>query len=389
MAHDTDAIIRWLNAGTPGAKSPQDVLGGLAGGLVDAGVPLASATVFVATLHPNVRGRRFSWAEGQDVSVHEELYHDPALGTVPTPLHAVIKTGQTLRRQLTGTREADDFAVLDEMRQTGITDYIVQPITFTNGEIHAASWATKRAAGFSKDDIAAIEDILPPFSRLAEVLALRRTASNLLNTYVGRNSGERILQGHIRRGDTERIRAVIWLSDLRGFTRLINTRPGEEVIGLLNEHFDCIVPPIEAEGGEVLSYLGDGVLAIFPLGDKKGEEERMCRAALRAAQAAHDKTAARNAKKEPALNFGLGLHIGDLLYGNIGAANRLYFTAIGVAVNLSARLQTLARDVGQEVVTSAAFAGHCQGALTSLGEFTLAGFAEPQAAFAARLDKAG
>ena len=219
------------------------------------------------------------------------------------------------------------------------------------------------------------------------MFALRRTASNLLNTYVGRNAGERILHGRIRRGDTERIRAVIWLSDLRGFTRLTNTRPGEEVIALLNEHFDCIVPPIEAEGGEILSYLGDGVLAIFPLGDDDGEPARMCGAALRAARAAHDKTIERNATRSPEspeLNFGLGLHIGDVLYGNIGAANRLYFTAIGVAVNLSARLQTLARDVGREVVASADFAAHCDEELEELGRFEVAGFAEPQAAFAPR-----
>ena len=387
MAHQTHKIVRWLTAGAPDAKLPQDVLRLLAGHLVDAGVPLQSTTVFVATLHPNVRGRRFSWVAGQDVTVHEEPYHDPSTGTVPTPFHAVIRSGQPLRRELTGTSESDDFAVLDEMRKAGLTDYVVQPLTFTNGEVHAASWATARASGFSQADLTAIEDILAPLSRLAEVLALRRTASNLLNTYVGRNAGERILQGRIRRGDTERIRAVIWLSDLRGFTRLTNTRPGEEVIGLLNEHFDCIVPPIEEEGGEILSYLGDGVLAIFPLENE--DEARMCRAALRAARAAHKKTEARNAKKHadsPALNFGLGLHVGDVLYGNIGAANRLYFTAIGVAVNLSARLQTLARDVGREVVASAAFAAHCKEELEPLGAFDVAGFAEPQPAYAPRLD---
>ncbi len=386
MAHRTDDIIRWLNAGAPGAKLPQDVLKLLAGRLVEAGVPLNSATVFVTTLHPNIMGRRFSWTDGQEVTIDEVSYHDPAAGT-PTPFHAVVHTGKLLRRKLTEPAANDDFAVLDEMRQAGLTDYLVQPLLFTNGEVHAASWATARADGFSDTDLAAIDAVLAPFSRLAEVFALRRTASNLLNTYVGRNAGERILHGRIRRGDTERIRAVIWLSDLRGFTRLTNTRPGEEVIALLNEHFDCIVPPIEAEGGEILSYLGDGVLAIFPLGDDDGEPARMCGAALRAARAAHDKTIERNATRSPEspeLNFGLGLHIGDVLYGNIGAANRLYFTAIGVAVNLSARLQTLARDVGREVVASADFAANCDEELEELGRFEVAGFAEPQAAFAPR-----
>ena len=166
------------------------------------------------------------------------------------------------------------------MRAEGVTDYLIQPLPFTNGEVHAVSWTTRRPSGFGDDDMAALEAIRPPLARLAEVYALRRIAATLLNTYVGRDAGERILQGRIRRGDIERIDAVILLSDLRDFTAQSNRLPGEAVIGLLNSYFDCLVPPIEAHGGEVLKFVGDGLLGIFPVA---ADPREACRGALAAA----------------------------------------------------------------------------------------------------------
>jgi adenylate cyclase len=191
-------------------------------------------------------------------------------------------------------------------------------------------------------------------------------------------------QGRIRRGDVERIHAVILLSDLREFTALSDRLPGEAVIGLLNGYFDGLVPAIEAHGGEVLKFVGDGLLGIFPVAD---DPAAACRGALAAAGEARAALTQANVERatrsEPALRYGLALHLGDeVLYGNIGSAGRLDFTTIGPAVNLTARLETLARDLGRDFVASMAFARHCPEALVSLGSFRLRGFRAPQEVFA-------
>ena len=197
--------------------------------------------------------------------------------------------------------------------------------------------------------------------------------TTLLATYVGRSTGQRILEGRIRRGDIERIHAVILLADLRGFTRLSDTLPGDRVIELLNGWFDALVPAIEAAGGEVLKFIGDGLLAIFPV---TADPASACSAALAAVGAAREALAALNAglraTGKAELRWGMALHLGEVLYGNIGSATRLDFTTIGPAVNLTARLETLARDLGRELVVSAAVASHCPQGLAALGRSSCA-----------------
>jgi adenylate cyclase len=300
-----------------------------------------------------------------------------------SPVPVVFERAETIRRRLADPACPDDYEILAEMRAEGVTDYLIQPLPFINGEVHAASWTTRQPGGFTAEQIGALEAIRRPFARLAEVYALRRVATTLLNTYVGRDAGERILQGRIRRGDIERIDAVILLSDLRDFTAQSNRLPGEAVIGLLNAYFDSLVPAMEAHGGEVLKFVGDGLLGIFPVAD---DPALACRDALAAADQAQsalqEGNAERNARGEPELRFGLALHLGEVLYGNVGSAGRLDFTTIGPAVNLTARLETLARDLGRDLVASAAFARHCPEALHSLGTFRLRGFQAPQEVFA-------
>jgi adenylate cyclase len=339
--------------------------------------------VFITTLHPNVMGRRFLWRRGEGVLVTEANYDILESDTYRrSPVPVVFERAETIRRRLVDPACPDDYEILAEMRAEGVTDYLIQPLPFTNGEVHAASWTTRRARGFSDEHIAALEAIRPPLARLAEVYALRRVAATLLNTYVGRDAGERILQGRIRRGDIERIHAVILLSDLRDFTAQSDKLPGEAVIGLLNAYFDCLVPALEAHGGEVLKFLGDGLLGIFPVA---ADPAVACREALAAADEARaalqERGTERNARGEPALRFGLALHLGEVLYGNIGSAGRLDFTTIGPAVNLTARLENLARDLGRDLVASAAFARHCPEALRSLGTFRLRGFQASQKVF--------
>jgi adenylate cyclase len=252
------------------------------------------------------------------------------------------------------------------------------PLIFTDGAVNAVTCSTREPGGFTERQIAGIEAIMTPLARVAEIRAWRRTASVLLDTYVGHDAGERILAGHIRRGDIEEIHAAIWLSDMRGFTALADRQPPRMLIDLLNRYFDCQVPVILDHGAEVLKFMGDGLLAIFTIA---GDEAEMCRRALAAARRAQANVAELSVSAMPGLRFGLALHIGDVLYGNIGSGNRLDFTCIGPAVNFAARMEKLAGELGRGILASGEFARHCPGEFIAIGEFTLAGFSEPQLVF--------
>jgi adenylate cyclase len=377
-------VVDWLVDGGRTARRPEDVLAGLCDRLLACGLPLHRVAVFVTTLHPDVMGRRFLWRPGEGVVVSEAPYGMLETDTYRrSPVPVVFATAKPIRRRIEAPDCPTDYQIVEEMRAEGVTDYLIQPLQFTNGEVHAISWTTLRPGGFTDNDVAGLEAIRRPFARLAEVYAVRRIATTLLDTYVGRGAGERILQGRIRRGDIERIDAVILLSDLRDFTAQSDRLPGEAVIGLLNSYFDCLVPALEAHGGEVLKFVGDGLLGILPVA---ADPAAACRGALATAGEARaalaQGNAERGARAEPPLRYGVALHLGEVLYGNIGSTGRLDFTTIGPAVNLTARLESLARDLGRDLVASAAFARHCQDALTSLGSFRLRGFRASQEVFA-------
>ena len=339
--------------------------------------------VFVRTLHPQVVGRRFAWRSDTGTVVTEgsfELLERDVFRN--SPMAHVSKTGTPLRRHLTDADCPMDFPVLRDLLDEGVTDYVVSPLRFTNGEIYFASWATRQSGGFSDAEIELIHSVVSPLARVAEIRAYHRITSNLLATYVGKNAGERVLAGRIRRGDTEEIHAAIWLSDMRGFTTLADRLPPRTLVDLLNRYFDCQVPPILDHNGEVLKFMGDGLLAIFPI-SRDVEAGKVCAAALKAAHAARDNVRALHEMEGEgkAVRFGLALHVGDVLYGNIGSGNRLDFTCIGPAVNLAARLEKLAGRLGRTVLASQEFAKYSQQDLMPIGKFAVAGFAEKQAAF--------
>jgi len=373
------AIADWLIDGARSAPLPQEVLSQLCDRLVACGIPLWRVAVFVRTLHPQVMGRRFVWRPGAEVESSEapyELLETPEFRD--NPIARVYETGRPIRRRLADPDEALDFPVLADLRAQGVTDYLASPLLFTDGAIHAVTCTTREPGGFTDAQIAGIEAIMTPLARVAEIRALRRTASTLLDTYVGHDAGERILAGRIRRGDIEEIHAAIWLSDMRGFTALADRQPPRVLIDLLNRYFDCQVPVILDHGAEVLKFMGDGLLAIFTI---DGDETEVCKRALAAARQAQANIAELSGSAVPGLRFGLALHIGDVLYGNIGSANRLDFTCIGPAVNFAARIEKLAGELGRGILASDEFARCCPGEFTALGEFSLAGFSSAQQVF--------
>jgi len=382
---DIRTVVDWLTDGARSGSLSEDVLSELCRRMVDGGIPLWRAAVFVNTLHPDVIGRSFIWQVDTGVKVSAATYDiletDEYLNS---PVVAVYGTRQPLRRHLADAGCPDDFPVLRELRAEGATDYAAFPLPFTDGTIHVATWTTRQPGGFTPKQYADLESVIAPLTRVAEIRALRRTATNLLNTYVGRQAGERILAGKIRRGFVEAIRAAIWLSDMRGFTALAEKLPPQELVDLLNRYFDCQVPAILDRGGEVLKFMGDGLLAIFPLAANGDDAGEVCRRALtcaREAQGCIDALGAPAGAEHDAIRFGLALHVGQVMYGNIGGGNRLDFTCIGPAVNLAARLEKVAARLGQSIVASAEFAAHVPREFTPLGEFSVAGFAAPQLVF--------
>jgi adenylate cyclase len=374
------AIVEWLIDGARSAPQPVQVLAQLSERLVACGIPLWRVAVFVRTLHPQVMGRRFIWRPGTEVEVSEAPFELlESADFLENPIAQVYATGRALRRKLADPDCAADFPVFEELRAEGITDYLASPLLFSDGAIHAVTCTTRQPGGFTDAQIAGLEAIITPLARVAEIRALRRMGSTLLDTYVGHDAGERILAGHIRRGDIEEIHAAIWLSDMRGFTALADSLPPRELIGLLNRYFDCQVPVILDHGAEVLKFMGDGLLAIFTIA---GDEAEVCKRTLAAARQAQTNVAALGRSAMPGLRFGLALHIGDVLYGNIGSGNRLDFTCIGPAVNCAARIEKLTSQLGREILASDEFARHCPEEFTALGEFRLAGFSAPQLVFA-------
>ena len=384
---DTGAVARWLAGGARPAAQANEFMAQLCKRLVACGIPLWRTAIFVRTLHPAVMGRRFMWRQDTGVRISEagfdRLEDDDYLAS---PVTHVYGTGLPLRRRLAAADCPADFPILDEFRAEGVTDYLVSPLFFTNGEIQVATWSTRQPGGFTEAQLAGIETVLAPLARIAEIYALRRTASTLLDAYVGRQAGERILAGRIRRGDSEAIHAAIWMSDMRGFTALADMLPPPALLALLNRWFDCQVPAIVEHGGEVLKFIGDGLLAIFPVGGNAAAAPAACDAAVAAARAARARIAAADDLAVLAggarPRFGLALHVGEVLFGNIGGGNRLDFTCIGPAVNLAARLEKLTGETGHPILVSGEFAQHCRQQLVPVGAFSLRGIGAAQMVFA-------
>ena len=380
-ASDLHKLTDWLIDGARSAATPPDMMSETCERLIAAGLPLWRVGVFVRTLHPDIFGRNFIWKPGAEVKVGAvdfKFADSPDFHT--SPVIVVFQQGIEVRAR------ADDpqskrFPIIEELRAEGVTDYIALPLRFVDGTVNASSWTTKQPEGFTDEQLNALRALMPALARYIEIVSLTRTASLLLDTYVGNRAGERILGGQIRRGHTETMHAAIWLSDLRGFTALSDRLPAETVVDILNHYFDCQVASIRQHGGEVLKYMGDGLLAVFPIDEYVDDDQKVCSRVL---EAARESRASVDALLYPIgetverFRFGVALHVGTILYGNIGGGSRLDFTCIGPAVNLAARLEKIASRLRRTVVASEGFAGICSGGWSDLGEFPIAGFSKAQ-----------
>jgi adenylate cyclase len=273
--------------------------------------------------------------------------------------------------------------VYDEMRAKGLTDYVAWPLYHTLGKRHIVTFATDRPGGFDDEHVAALKRLVPVLALVSEIRMKNRLARTLLETYVGTHAGELILAGATRRGSGTTVHAAIMICDLRDFTRISDNWPRDDVIDLLNDYFDAISEPVTRHGGEILKFMGDGLLAIFPLSDPSACANLLH--AVTEARQAMDALNERNSGSGRApLNFGIGLHVGDVMYGNIGSRTRLDFTVIGPAVNMASRLETLTKQMGRPVLLSRAFADFVERDfdLEHVGEHSVRGFSDPIELFA-------
>jgi adenylate cyclase len=377
-------VIRWLMTEARKRTDPCEFIEALAQVLLAAGVDVARISTGVPILHPQIF--LFSGLWQIEAGTTERLYRaGPQALAVMTnsPIRIAYEGNGPVRFDLTAPPQADEFAILGELRGENYTDYVVYSVPFADGSYKALSFATRRAGGFDGDEIALFEAMIGAVAFNLEVQALRRTARTLLDTYVGQQSGGRVLDGQIQRGGGETIRAVIWLCDLRGFTNLSETLPREALIDLLNCYFGPMCDAVAAQGGEILKFIGDAMLAIFPIEENAAQT---CAAALRAAEFAQSALRKENSRRQELglanIEYGLALHVGDVMYGNIGSDTRLDFTVIGPAVNLTARIESMCRQLGRSLLLSSDFVAAGDIAAVSLGSHPLKGIAANQEIFA-------
>jgi adenylate cyclase len=388
-------IVAWVaDAGLAG-QSELMLMTGFCERVVAAGFPLARAHLLIDTLDPVHEGRVFRW--GFDASLPpEQDYGRTSLAASSTmsdvwrrsPFYRMRETGESLLRRRLPAADETEFNVLPEMQAAGFTDYVAIINRFATeasiGDMDCvySSWVTRDPEGFRSEHIAALQRLAPFLALAVKSAALTRMTGTLMRTYLGRDAGRRVLSGRIVRGIADRIDTVLWFSDLRGFTRITDMTP-DHVIPLLNDYADVIVSAIHEQGGDVLKFMGDGALAIFTADDRS----RACNAALAAAVAARQGVAELNERRSarglPTTDMYLGLHVGEVLYGNVGSRERLDFTVVGPAVNEVSRIAAMCRSAEQPILVSAAFAeiGNNRGRLVSVGRYALRGVSAAQELF--------
>jgi adenylate cyclase len=370
--------------------------------LVETGLPLWRGYAAMRTLHPQWGGYGYTWQRERSVVEPAAYGRGGGANWSSSPFAYMVDQARTeaeeenpwrhLRRRLTGPEARLDFPVLEELAAAGGSDYFAQIVRFgaegdlSHGTGIAYSFVIDRPGGFHEDDLALLKAVLPALSLAMMAHAGYTIAASLLTAYLGGDAGRRVHSGAIERGSVESIHAVLWYADIRGFTAIADSTAGHEIIELLNEVFESITAPLRRGGGQVLKFMGDGLLATFPLAEVT--EQETCRQALDAAVEAMQTLDRLNRVRceagKPVAEVDLALHVGEVLYGNVGAVDRLDFTVIGPAVNEVARIELLCEPLGYKVLVSADLAAavddNCR--LEPLGQHRLRGVREPRAIYA-------
>ena len=384
--HETlEGIMDWLAgpaqlAGVPSLIGEFDEF---AWRMLAAGFPLLRATLQLRTLHPQYLGASFVWwrTTGRTVSNYVTHEAQDVYGHEDNPVRRVLVGGQTIRRRIDVSDDKLDFLILHDLKVEGATDYFALPIKSSFGSNYMVTFVTDRVDGFSEKEISDLTRVSQRLSLLADLRNQRRIASNILAAYLGSTTGSKVLAGQIRRGTGEEITAVLWSSDLRGFTERSDRYSGEQVITLLNALFDAQAKAIADHGGEILKFIGDGLLSIFPI-ESPDLISAAAKNALAAAVQAVEAAKTLSSDGEPELEIIVAFHIGTAFYGNIGAADRLDFTVIGPAVNLVSRIEVVGKALNVPIIVSDDFARSYGKPLHPLGRRVLRGLVTPHELYA-------
>ena len=362
--------------------------------LVAQGLPLTRAQVFIDTLHPTHGGRAYVWHAAKaatTASEYAQLSDAEMLARwQQSPFYRLLETGEPLMRRKLSAEAIAEFPVFNELFTAGMTEFVAVVDRFGTDAVIGdmdcvySSWSTDAPAGFTDWQVRALRRLTPVLALAIKSDTLGRIAKTLVETYLGRDPGARVLRGSITRGISAAIDAVLWFSDLHDYTRICDNAQTEEIIPFLNDYAETVISAIHDNGGDVLKLIGDGTLAIFT-----GEDRDVaCRAALAAAQKALDRVATLKDQRQtaglPATDLYLALHFGHVVYGNFGSRERLDFTVIGPAVNEVSRIAAMCRLIDQPVLVSSAFfesLGPQQSQLVSVGRYALRGVAQPQELF--------
>ena len=393
-------LSAWITKAGLAGRPEIDMLDGYCERLRAAGLALAGGTVVIDTLHPLYEGHAIRWFRDQPETKRTEYgrtNRGEASESYRRSIYYRLLMGSEthLRCPLTPESVAQ-FSNLESSLAAGNTDYLGIMNKFaaegTVGDMDCvySGWETDRPEGFTDAEVMALRRLSPFLAMAMKCASLARIAQALVETYLGREAGRQVLSGRIERGIADRIEAVLWFSDLRGFTRITDAAEPAHIIPLLNDYAEAVVSAIQAEGGDVLKLIGDGVLAMFPA----QERGKACAAAIAAATGARERVAAlnerRSAESLPVTEMYLGLHIGEVFFGNVGSSNRLDFTVVGPAVNEASRIAAMCRSVDQPLLLSAAFAaalGDAGPRLASVGRYALRGLRHSQELFT--LDRGG
>jgi adenylate cyclase len=381
-----DAIRRWILEEGRLNPSTAEFLEELGQVLIDNGIPLLRATLHTRTLHPQVLATIWLWRRGErGTQLDREHGVEITAAFLESPIRVIYEGAGAVRSRLEGREEDLDFPVLQEVKALGATDYVALPVRFMGGVTAAATFATDRPGGFSTAHLAALDRLMPYLAMILETQTKSRVLTTLLDTYLGHHAGRRVLAGTIRRGDAHPIHAVLWYCDLRGSTELAQQLEPALLIETLNAFFSAMGGPVEDAGGDILKFIGDAMLAIFPIEELEYCHVKAKRALTAAAEAQARLAALNEARREAGqqpLACGIALHVGDVFFGNIGAPARLDFTVIGQAVNCAARIERLCKELNEPLLISGDLARHLDGPLHSRGAHMLQGISDPVEVFA-------
>ncbi len=394
---DTDILLDWIvRRGLDGADEAQ-LLREFCEKCRDAGLMLSRALSFIDTLHPVHEGRIYRW---RDDSVEEEAATDYARTDQGGPaadswqrspfFHLLQTGGEELRRRI-GFGEEADFTIIQEMKDLGHTDYVVFIHRFAGdtkiGDMDGvySAWSTRHSEGFSDANLVALRRLVPVLALTIKSAALARIADTLVQVYLGRDAGRRVLEGSIQRGVADRIEAALWFSDLRSYTAITDRAKPSEIIPLLNDYAEVVITAIHEAGGDVLKLIGDGTLAVFRAGDPAEACSRALRAEEKLRARMKELNERRLAEEQPTTDVYIGLHIGEVFYGNIGSFDRLDFTVVGPAVNETSRIASMCRSVDRPLLVSSTFAealpAEERNRMVSVGRFALRGVGKAQDLF--------